>query len=153
MPAELVVIVHGRAAPQGSKIVMPGGAMREVSRHVGPWREAVRHAAEVAVAAQHYTPHPTNPVAVNVVFTLARPRSHYRTGRNADLLRDTAPRHPATQPDLDKLVRATLDGLADGGALTNDARVVTLYAAKAYAGGHLDALDSPGASVLITPEG
>ena len=53
------------------------------------------------------------------------------------------------KPDLDKLERATLDGLADGGALRDDSRIVAITAVKTYPGGHLDALDTPGAVITL----
>ena len=37
------------------------------------------------------------------------------------------------KPDLDKLIRATLDGLADGGLIVHDQRVAQVTAAKRYA--------------------
>jgi Holliday junction resolvase RusA-like endonuclease len=39
---------------------------------------------------------------------------------------------PAVKPDIDKLCRAILDGLQDGGLLAEDSRVVTLTATKRY---------------------
>jgi crossover junction endodeoxyribonuclease RusA len=93
----------------------------------------------------------TGPVRLSAVYTLPRPPSHYRTGRFADLLRDSAPEHPASRPDLDKLLRSTLDALVDGGAIADDSRVVEVSAAKAYPCGHLDALDTPGAVLTLTP--
>lgn len=48
-------------------------------------------------------------------------------------MRPSAPRRPGVKPDLDKLVRSTLDGLVAGGALEDDARIVGLVASKRYA--------------------
>lgn len=147
MPTHLTVVVHGTPAPQGSKIRNPTGGVRESSKAVRPWREAVRHTTELAVQSHAWTP----PLAaeVTVVFTLKRPATHYGTGRHADRLKDTAPPAPNARPDLDKLVRATLDALTDAGAITDDARVVSLYAVKAYPGGDLDALDTTGATIVV----
>jgi crossover junction endodeoxyribonuclease RusA len=64
-------------------------------------------------------------------------------------LRDTAPSTPAARPDLDKLLRSTLDALVDAGALADDALVVEVNAAKTYPAGHLEALDTPGAVLIL----
>ena len=114
-----------------------------------PWRAAV--AAEVADAlhaAHAGTQRLDAAWTVDLVFTMQRPRNHYRGGKHADELRADAPFAPAVTPDLDKLIRSTLDGLADGGAVPNDSHVVELHAVKTYPAGHIDALDSPG--VVIT---
>jgi crossover junction endodeoxyribonuclease RusA len=144
----LVVVVPGTPAPQGSKTRMAHGGMVESSKAVRPWREAVRHEAYDAAQAQAWTP--PLAVAVTVTFTMARPALHYGTGRNAARLKDTAPGYPTGRPDLDKLARSTLDALTDAGAITDDARVVRLEAEKCFPGRHLDALDTPGAVIVVT---
>lgn len=143
-----MVLVRGQPAPQGSKTRTANGGMRESSRAVAPWREAVRTETAAALeAAPAYTP----PLAatVHLTFTVRRPATHYGTGRNALTLKENAPPHPRGRPDLDKLVRATLDALTDAGALVDDSNVVRLHAAKCYPAGDLDALDVPGVSILI----
>lgn len=122
--------VRGIPAPQGSKRHVGGGRMIEMSKAVGPWREAVR--AETQRVLDGEAPL-AGPVLVSVRFWLPRPRSHYRTGRNAHLLRDSAPRRPSGTPDVDKLARAVLDGLTAGGAFADDGQVVRLFASKHYA--------------------
>lgn len=122
------IIVLGTPAPQGSKRHVGNGRMIEMSKAVGPWREAVR-----AETQRKVTMPLAGPVAVRVWFMLKRPNGHCRTGRNAHLLRDGAPARPAGTPDLDKLIRAVLDGLTQGGAWKDDAQVVTITAAKHYA--------------------
>lgn len=67
----------------------------------------------------------TGPVALEVTFTLPRPKAHYRTGRNSHLLRDNAPHRPDRLPDLDKLLRSTMDALTAAGVWADDAQVVT----------------------------
>lgn len=145
LPRELVVVVHGTPAPQGSKRHVGRGVLVESSPNLRPWRAVVTAAAADAVEAASWAPDRRAVCTLYGVWTLARPTSHYRTGKHADQLRDAAPAHPGTRPDLDKLLRSTLDALVDAGALVDDARVVTVHAVKAYPGGHLDALDGPGA--------
>jgi Holliday junction resolvase RusA-like endonuclease len=128
----ITVTVHGLPAPQGSKRHVGNGRMVESSSAVGPWREAVRAQTQAVMGAQPTLDGPaplTGPVKVAVTLLLPRPKSH--TGTRG--LLPSAPRYPATRPDLDKLVRAVLDGLVMGGALRDDAQVVELTAAKRYA--------------------
>lgn len=146
MSSHLVVVVHGTPAPQGSKRHVGGGRMVEQSPNLGPWRAVVTQAA---VAARYSTPlwepDPRAALALNATFTVARPASHWRTGKHSSELRATAPAEPVSRPDIDKLIRSTMDALVDAGALVDDARVVSVCAQKAYPAGALDALDSPGA--------
>jgi crossover junction endodeoxyribonuclease RusA len=146
--AQLVVVVHGVPAPQGSKTRLAHGGMVESSAKVAPWRAVVTQAAAAAMPVD-WAPRRDTPMSLYATFTMARPASHYRSGRNAELLRDNAPQYPATRPDLDKLIRSTFDALTDAGALVEDSRVVHVVAVKVYPGGHLDALDTPGAVLTL----
>ncbi len=143
----LVVKVFGTPAPQGSKRHVGRGVMVESSKAVKPWREAVKYAALVLYADAKTPPGEwmrTGPVLVDVTFTLTRPRSHYHTGRNAQLLRDGAPVYPAGKPDLDKLLRSTMDALGDAGVFRDDAQVCAVTACKVYgdvAGAHIRVRD------------
>lgn len=123
--------VNGTPAPQGSKRHVGGGRMVEQSKAVGPWREAVR--AEAQKTRGDGPPiFPSGPVSVVLAFVLTRPRSHWGTGRNWQTLRASAPDRPTGRPDLDKLVRSTLDGLVMGGVIADDSQVVDLNAGKLY---------------------
>jgi crossover junction endodeoxyribonuclease RusA len=125
----ITIEVRGLPAPQGSKRHVGHGIMVESSKAVGPWREAVR-AETQRVMQDHFQL--KGPVSLVATFRLPRPKSHYRTGRNAGQVRETAPRHPSGRPDLDKLQRALLDGLTEGGAWADDCQVVRLFSAKEY---------------------
>lgn len=142
----LDVDVVGTPAPQGSKRHVGNGRMVEMSKRVKPWREAVKTAALIAMAtALTGNPPTTGELAVDVSFWLARPKSHFRTGKNAHLLREAALRaRPATRPDIDKLVRSTLDALKDAGVYRDDSQIVTLAAGKWYADGQ-----PPGARIVV----
>jgi len=143
-PRDLVVVVRGTPAPQGSKRHVGGGRMVEQSPNLAPWRAVVTQAAAVRIALTEWHPAPQAPLALGVTFTVARPASHWRTGKHSHLLRESAPAHPISRPDLDKLLRSTMDALTDAGAMTDDSRVISVSALKAYPGSSLDALDSPG---------
>jgi Holliday junction resolvase RusA-like endonuclease len=133
--------VIGTPGPQGSKKAIPlskgKGAARvftgkvnmvESSTKVKPWRAAVAEAAKANVGE----PLP-GAVNVSITFYLTRPKAHYGTGRNALVLKASAPLYPAVKPDIDKLVRSTLDALTSAGAYADDARVVDLHTGKRYA--------------------
>jgi len=51
------------------------------------------------------------PWAAGFLFRLERPKSHYRQGRFAGLLRDAAPRCHLGKPDLDNLIKAAKDAV------------------------------------------
>lgn len=124
----ITITVHGTPAPQGSKSFKGRGTngkgvMVESSKRVKPWRQDVKHAAlEIVDSMPGWAPL-NGPLAVSMVFTLVRPKGHWRTGRNAGLLRDSAPARPAGLPDLSKLVRSTEDALT-GVIWSDDSRVV-----------------------------
>lgn len=145
--AMISLIVFGTPAPQGSKRHVGGGVMIESSKKVKPWRDAVRSdAVEIRAGAEPLD----GPLVADMVFTFNRPKSHYRTGKNAHLLRDDAPPRPTGAPDLSKLARSTEDALTDAGLWRDDSRVVEYRRlAKVYAGADPDALNSPGATIRV----
>jgi Holliday junction resolvase RusA-like endonuclease len=116
------------------KAVMSEGRDRGVK--VKAWRQDVADAAREALAGAAPI---TGPVAIRVTFTLARPAGHYGSGRNAGLLRPSAPAFPAVKPDQDKLLRAVCDALRTAGVYRDDAQVVDAQVAKRYQLGPGDA--------------
>lgn len=123
--------------------------MVESSAKVAPWRSVVVECASRAARDMGWTATRAAAYHLSVVFTITRPAGHYRTGRHAHLIRESAPTHPTTRPDLDKLIRSTMDALTDSGVIVDDAQVVDIRAYKAYPSGTLDALDTPGAVILL----
>lgn len=125
------VEIIGEPSPQGSKRLV-GGRMIEASNKVKPWRESVKYAIAAAMQddlAQKLM----GPVFIRMVFHFVRPAHHYGKGRNAGKIKASAPPYPAMKPDLDKLVRSTLDAIVQAGAMADDAQVVCLHAMKVYA--------------------
>lgn len=153
----LAFIVYGTPAPQGSKRHVGHGVMIESNKNeLTTWREDVKLAALRALDdAPHWTrDYPQ--IVMHVVFTLPRPKGHYRTGKFAHLLRDNAPHLHGTKPDLDKLVRSTCDALTTAGAYADDSRVAQIFAVKGYitkSGRPPGALDRPGARIVLTGVG
>lgn len=129
------LIVHGRPAPQGSKRHVGGGRLVESSKHLQPWRDAVRGEAQ----RHHHGAPLDGPLRLLVIFTLPKPVS-------APKRRTT---WPDRVPDLSKLVRATEDALTDAGVWVDDARVVETASAKRYPNEGSDALGVPGVLIRI----
>jgi len=73
-------------------------------------------------------------VSVTLRFYVPRPQGHYGSGRNAGLLRDSAPLRPFVRPDVDKQARQVLDAIT-GVLYADDGQVVELAASKHYAEG------------------
>lgn len=154
MSEPIRIVVRGTPAPQGSKHAY-------VNKHTGKaqlvesskvrvrtWRGAVLETAQASPAIGA----PGEPLSVRMVFSFRRPKSHYRTGRNAHLLRDAAPAAPSGRPDLSKLARSTEDALTDAGVWRDDAQVVNYERlAKVWCGEDPDALGVPGAVITIQP--
>ncbi|MFD7793562.1 RusA family crossover junction endodeoxyribonuclease [Streptomyces sp. NPDC059759] len=143
------ITVHGTPGPQGSKTHNAAGALYESSAKVKPWREAVKSAALDGIAYDESWMPLDEPVRLDVVFTLRRAKHHYGTGKNAGVLKASAPQFPTGKPDLDKLVRSTQDALKDAGVLHDDSVVTAVFAAKAYPLTGADALSHPGAVIRV----
>lgn len=130
-----MIVVYGTPRPQGSMRLHQAANGRTVARYastVYEWRGLVT----AAVIEQWDAGMLAGAVQASLAFELARPRSHYGTGRNADELRPSAPTYPAGMPDLDKLVRAVFDAVTDAGVVwSDDAQVVRLTGSKRYADG------------------
>ena len=132
------MILHFRASgtpiPQGSKTVAQHGGRAWVrdanAGKLKPWRENVATAARVSHSGARLDGH----LSVDMLFLLPRPTSAIRP-------------YPSVKPDLDKLVRAVMDGITDADVWADDARVVELWTAKAYAADG----DTPGVIVYVTP--
>ena len=135
MNGPIVFRVIGTPAPKGSpRVITKGKGGRPLpfpkvlkdSKRTESWHQAVAGTAEIAMRAREaFT---GEALSVAVVFRLRRPKGHY--GKKG--LRSSAPVYPAVKPDLDKLVRATMDPL-EGVVFDGDSRIVLLKAEKQYA--------------------
>lgn len=112
--------------------------MVEASKKVQPWREAIVSECQRSGLADTRV---DSPVSICITFYLQRPAGHSGTHG----IKASAPLYPHRTPDLDKLVRSTLDGLTQAALWVDDARVVILTAHKTYAD-HT----GPGALIRIT---
>ena len=80
-------------------------------------------------------------LVLHLLFTRTRPKSHFGTGKNAGILKASAPDSPSSKPDLTKLVRAVEDSLT-GIVWKDDAQVVEQWNRKEFGA-------SPGVLVQI----
>lgn len=95
------------------------------------WRSAVKHAALEAIKTSGEAMPLRGPLKLDVTFFMPRPKSHYRTGKNAHILRDDAPGYHTSKPDATKLLRSTEDALT--GVLWNDdAEIAVQVVTKQY---------------------
>lgn len=122
---ELTVI--GTPQPQGSLKRTRWGMIPD-NPNTKPWRATVAAAAAEVWAERRLI---NEPIKVDALFVFARPKGHFRTGRNAHLLRENAPVWCQTRPDVDKLARAIGDSLA-GVMLRDDSLIVQWRIRKVY---------------------
>ena len=129
------VRAYGRPAPKGSQIAMKTKAgkayTRSASKYEAPWINAVRDATRNAM--RHATPIEA-PYRIELVFYQAKPKAPAKDWPTAN--------------DLDKLARATIDGLVRGKAISDDRHVVDLHARKEYVADP----DEAGVLAIISPQ-
>jgi len=91
--------------------------------------------SQIAVAAHDHIPHTpiAGPLALTLEFIMPRPKSHYRTGKNAGQLRDDAPAWHTGKPDRDNLEKAVMDALTQLGFWVDDSQVCDGPTTKRYA--------------------
>ncbi len=147
----LTIVVNGRPAPQGSKKYAGhrrnsasgrvSAVLVEQSKRVKPWRALVTRAAMEAML-DHRQPVPLDgPLEADIVFTVLKPASAPKRKRTWPTTRHSG--------DVDKLIRSTFDGIADGGGVVDDSRIIRVTATKTFPGEHPDALDQPGAIIRL----
>lgn len=142
MPASGAIsfLVPGTPIPQGSKRGFYNKRTQRVQivdadrNGLAEWRMKVTAYARDGATVLGYPVPIEGPVGVRIAFILPRPQSHYGTGKNAKTLKPSAPRYPAKMPDIDKLVRAILDGITDAGLWLDDGQVIWIKATKEYVG-------------------
>lgn len=156
MNEPVTIRVLGRPAPQGSKRAfavrgkggVPTGRVAVIeSSHdrVRSWRQAVMDAASLVKE----WPKLEGPLEVTMTFILPRPKGHYGTGRNAAMLRPSAPGYPVKPPDVGKLARSTEDALTCAGIYHDDAQIVISSLTKVYERRGWPMETEPGAVITI----
>ena len=106
--------VKGKPVPQGSmKFIRPGVMIHSRAADLAVWRADIARNAELF----GFKPVSTS-IKVEIDFIFQRPKSSQRP-------------FPTVAPDLDKLIRAVLDGLT-GVAYEDDSQVILIQATKTY---------------------
>ena len=66
-----------------------------------------------------------------MVFRFRRPKSHFKSGKNFNVMKDTSPLCHTQKPDLTKLVRCLEDALS-GVVWNDDCQVIETNACKEW---------------------
>jgi Holliday junction resolvase RusA-like endonuclease len=124
--------ISGVPAPQGSKRVINGRLIEASGDKLKRWRRAIADECQRQSGLWHLS---SQAIEIEVVFYLERPKTVKPSKRWA----------PTVPPDLDKLLRALLDGIGQSGVIWgDDSQVVRITAWKSYADNRY-----PGAEVRI----
>ena len=140
--------IEGTPAPGGSKnafalrrrdgshVTRPGGSIVINVTDAGgaknkAWKKTVQVQAKAYMLKMDKGPIP-GACKVHLMHILPRPKSHYCTGKNSTVLRNTAPVHHTQKPDALKFGRATEDGLT-GALWLDDCQVVMITSQKVWA--------------------
>ena len=131
----MTITVYADPKGQGNHSISRAGIIYEATKGHKSWRDAVTLSARETMNAMRVNTRFHMPVSVRIAFTLARPRSVRRP-------------LPCLKPDLDKLIRSTLDALTTAGVWADDGLVCRLEASKVYPDG-LGGLGVPGAIIIV----
>lgn len=138
--------IYGRPQQRGSKtpylprnkrgglVTRPDGrpviALMDDNKKSKDWMATVRQTVGVEYRGELLT----GPISLTVAFYFARPKSHYGTGRNAGVLKESAPERYTQKPDTDKLIRTIGDCLT-GIVIRDDCQICVLHATKMWTDG------------------
>ena len=126
----LSFFVAGTPKPQGSSTPMvsrsTGKAFLKTSPALAQWRNTVVDRALDAIADAGWERVEDAPVQVTLGFEFQRPKSHSKKRRESDN------GWHYNRPDLDKLVRAVIDGLTVAGVWQDDGQVSAITTDKSY---------------------
>jgi Holliday junction resolvase RusA-like endonuclease len=137
------IVVYGTAAPAGSKtsfalkrkdgsyVKRPDGRIivntADSSKRSKPWKEMVAQAA----GEQYDGELLDGPLAVEIRFFRPHAKSHYGSGRNAAILKQSSPLFPTMKPDVLKLARGVEDALS-GVVYRDDSQIVREFLEKGF---------------------
>lgn len=159
----LTFFVQGIPKPAGSKRGIPiyrgHEGHKEFTGHVAvidacksskDWKATVSWEAKREMLGRGLQPF-TKGLSLTVTFVMPRPKGHFGTGKNAAVLKDSAPRHHVIKPDCTKLLRG-LEDACTGIVWVDDAQIFSQVVGKVYtsklwpsAGAHVtvEEIDNP----------
>lgn len=128
-------VVPGIPQSRGSKRAFPikrangkvGVAVSDDNPKSKDWMACVRAAALEVYQAEVIR----GPIELRITFVFPRPKGHFGSGRNARLLKVSAPDYPMGRPDLLKLARGVEDALI-GICYHDDCLIVREVLSKDY---------------------
>ena len=71
------------------------------------------------------------PIRCILNFYCKRPKNHYKTGKNAHILKDSSPKYNTNNKDLDNMVKFVLDAL-NNKLYTDDSLIFEITCSKQY---------------------
>ena len=126
-------VIEGNPVPQGSFRHVGNGRIISANPKLNAWRQTIADQIGLQTPERLLE----GSIRVDLVFTLERPKSVSR-GMRAK---------PTVKPDLDKLIRATLDAISLERyvqLIKDDSQVTDLHAAKRYSDHR-----RPGVTIMI----
>jgi Holliday junction resolvase RusA-like endonuclease len=133
-PRSVYFTVVGHPQPAGSKRAFPnkGGGVSVVDDNpkAKSWQAEVSVAAIQAMIDAELEMF-EGPCGMAVIFTLVRPKGHFGTGKNAGVLKESAPPYPIVKPDTTKLLRGVEDAMTTI-VYRDDSQVVEQAVSKHY---------------------
>ena len=136
---QIYFTVFGIPKPAGSKTafaIKRGGVytgrtvVMDACKKTKSWQATVK-----AEAKKHAPEKPfVGAVALELLFQMPRPKSHFGTGKNSNLRKTSAPDYPTGKPDVLKLTRAVEDAMT-GIIYVDDAQIIFEEIKKKYSSG------------------
>ena len=123
------IIVQGKPVPKGSasafynKAIGRAMVVQSNANKQKPWVSAI-----VDKAKQEWGQRPPTRGRVSISkmeFSFFRPKSHFGSGKNSNVVKSSSPSCHLSKPDIDKLIRCDLDALT-GIIWVDDSQVVAI---------------------------
>ena len=126
--------IAGTPKPQGRPRAVSMGKFTRVYSPITEWRETVVYHCAKQVEMGHKFE--GKALIVTLIYFFNRPKNHYRTGKNFNLLKADAPEHHTNKPDLDNLDKAVLDAMQTAELIDDDSKIISLMSQKFWSMTH-----------------
>lgn len=132
MKTPIQFFIAGNPKPAGSKRAffikkLKRAIIVDANPNSKDWKIDCKHAAQDNYKGELWD----CAISLRLCFVQLRPKSHYRSGKNAAMLKDSAPKRPLGKPDCLKLSRGVEDALT-GIIWKDDSLVVDMNLSKRY---------------------